>query len=183
MEVIYSVVKSIVIFLLLTKILEFLMPDGNMKKYIRLFSGIVLMLIMIGPIIKFKGLLPQMNYEIIKKQFEISSMGEGIDYGDYAKMREDMTLNIYKDKITNHIESLLQGDDIHVKKTRVYVEEDVNSEEYGMIKKVYLTVEQDKPKENKSSSIDIVKVDKVSIGEKRSEVTIKSAEDILIEKK
>ncbi len=43
-------------------------------------------------------------------------MGEGIDYGDYAKMREDMTLNIYKDKITNHIESLLQGDDIHVKK-------------------------------------------------------------------
>ncbi len=69
MEVIYSVVKSIVIFLLLTKkILEFLMPDGNMKKkYIRLFSGIVLMLIMIGPIIKFKGLLPQMNYEIIKK--------------------------------------------------------------------------------------------------------------------
>ncbi len=69
------------------------------------------------------------------------------------------------------------------KKTRVYVEEDVNSEEYGMIKKVYLTVEQDKPKENKSSSIDIVKVDKVSIGEKRSEVTIKSAEDILIEKK
>ncbi len=185
MEVIYSVVKSIVIFLLLIKILEFLMPDGNMKKYLRLFSGIVLMLIMLGPIIKYRGLLPQMNYEIIKKEFEISSMGEGIDYGDYAKIREDMTLNIYKDKITTHIESLLMDDNIQVKKTRVYVEEDVNSEEYGMIKELYLTVGQEMSKGNKSekSSIDIVKIDKVSIGEKRSGIAIKSTEDILVEKK
>ncbi|QUI23808.1 stage III sporulation protein AF [Vallitalea pronyensis] len=184
MDVIYSVIKSVVIFLLLTKILELLMPDGNMKKYMRLFSGIVLMLIMLGPIIKYSGLLPHMNFEIIKKEFEISSMGEGIDYGDYATLREDMTLNIYKDKLAKHIESLLISDDIHVKKTRVLVEEDTQSDTYGMIKEVYLTIGQEKADEHvEKSHVDIVKIDRVAIGEQQSEMTVKSADAIMMEKK
>lgn len=184
MEAIYSVIRSIVIFLLLAKILTFLMPDGHMKKYLRLFSGIVLMLIMLGPIIKYSGILEHMNYQIITQQFQISRMGEGIDYGQYNKTRDETTMNIYKDKITKHIERILDNDNIVVKHTEVMVEENVDSEEYGMIKSVYLTVSNiEETKKKGSIKVQPVKVDQVIIGEKNRDIVIKTTEDIILEKK
>lgn len=53
MIVIEVYVKEILVFLILTVIINNILPDNNYKKYIRLFTGLILIIIMISPILPY----------------------------------------------------------------------------------------------------------------------------------
>lgn len=182
MDWFYGFIKNIVIFLLLAKILEYLIPGGNMKKYFRLFSGIILMIIIINPIIKYNGILEKFNLDVIKNEFKINSSNtQGID-NEYLDVQNGITLKIYKDKIISHIKGLLDDENISIINASVEVEEDINNEEYGTIREVYLTVNSEYI-EKKDSEIERIKIERVLIGDSNNNQTLRSSEDILLEKK
>ncbi|QUH31048.1 stage III sporulation protein AF [Vallitalea guaymasensis] len=182
MEAFYSFIKNIVIFLLLAKILEYLIPGGNMKKYFRLFSGIILMIIIINPIIKYNGILEQFNYDVIKNQFKINYTDTQETENKYANVQNEITLKIYKDKIINHVKGLLEAEKISITKASVEIEEDIKNENYGTIKEINLTVNSEYI-EKKDSQIDRVEIEKIIIGESNDNRELRSSEDILLEKK
>jgi stage III sporulation protein AF len=182
MTTIYDFIKSIVIFLLLAKILEYLIPSGSMKKYFRLFSGIILMIIVINPIIKHNGLLEKLNYNVIKNEFQLNSSDlNKVEQDEYNKIRNDIALKIYKDKIEIQIKELLKQENITAIKVKVSIEEDFNNEEYGVIREVHLTAK--KGYEKNDNTVDDIKINKIVIGKNNNKNTIKSAEDIILEKK
>lgn len=53
METIYTIIKSIVIFVLLSSVLEQLISGSSMQKYIRFFSGILLCILLLQGIFSF----------------------------------------------------------------------------------------------------------------------------------
>ncbi|GMQ57774.1 hypothetical protein AN1V17_21690 [Vallitalea sediminicola] len=182
MDWFYGFIKNIVIFLLLAKILEYLIPGGNMKKYFRLFSGIILMIIIINPIIKYNGIIEKFNLDVIKNEFKINSSNtQGID-NEYLDVQNGITLKIYKNKIASHIKGLLDDENISIINASVEVEEDINNEEYGTIREVYLTVNSEYIGK-KDSEIERIKIEKVLIGDSNNNQTLRSSEDILLEKK
>ncbi|MCT4687072.1 stage III sporulation protein AF [Vallitalea sp.] len=182
MEAFYSFIRNIVIFLLLAKILEYLIPDGNMKKYFRLFSGIILIIIIINPIIKYNGIMEQFNLDVIKNQFNINYTDTQGTENKYSEIQNEITLKIYKEKIINHVKGLLEDEKISIKNVSVEIEEDINNENYGAIKEIDLTVNSEYI-EKKDPQVERVKIEKVLIGESNNNQTLRSSENILLEKK
>lgn len=181
MKSFYDFIKNIVLFLLLAKILEYLIPNGNMKKYFKLFSGIILIIIILTPIIKYNGILEKLNLDIIESEFKLNSTNPENMNNDYSHVQNEITMNIYKEKITTHIKDLLGDENIPVTKTSLVVEDDIDNEEYGEIKEIYLTISNDTTA--KESNLERVKIEKVLIGESGKEKNLRTSEDILLEKK
>ncbi|GKX31923.1 hypothetical protein SH1V18_44030 [Vallitalea longa] len=181
MKSFYDFIRNIVLFLLLAKILEYLIPNGNMKKYFKLFSGIILIIIILTPIIKYNGILERLNLNIIENEFKINYSNSQDINNDYSDVHNEITMKIYKEKIITHIKDLLNEDNIHAIKASVVVEEDINTEGYGEIKEIYLTISNDTT--DKESNLERVKIEKVLIGESGKEQDLRTSQDILLEKK
>lgn len=181
MSHIYSFVKSLVIFLLLAKILEYLMPDGNMKKYMRLFCGIILIIIILNPILTYSGLMQTLNYNVIKNDFIVKSSTNEVS-NKYSDMHNEITIKMYKQKISSHISGLLEREEITATSVNVNIQENKDSEDYGMLTSVFLTVKDTNIK-NYDSYIREIKIDKIIINETKNEKKIRTAQEILIEKK
>lgn len=182
MSQIYSFVKSIVIFLLLTKILEYLMPNGNMKKYMRLFCGIILIIILINPILKYSGLMQTLNYNVIMNDFKIKTLSNKGQKNKYTDIQSDITIKIYKERMGAHICQLLKQEEITATNVEVNIEENEKSEDFGMVTEVFLTI-KDNYINNEKTNIKKVKIDKIIINESSNNNKARTTEEILIEKK
>lgn len=55
MEFLYQYIKNICIFSLVISIILNIFPESSSKKYIKLFSGVVLLVLIMNPIIKIKN--------------------------------------------------------------------------------------------------------------------------------
>lgn len=182
MEVIYDWIKNIVMFLILAKILEYLIPNGNMKKYVKLFTGVLLMLIILNPVIKYSGLSNKLNYNIIMRDFELKTPSVEEQINQNKDLKNDITIKLYKEKIVSHIMQLLTNEDINVSRVNVDVVEDYNSDNYGALTKVVVTISEKQV--DKPGDIQIQKVETITIGDKQSTTNqeVKSSEQIILEK-
>ncbi len=79
MDVLSSIVKSVVIIAFLTLFLEILLPSGNMKRYSKFVMGLLILVVVINPLLKvFSDDLPAVNLK-------------GIDYdGSTAVTTQDI---------------------------------------------------------------------------------------------
>lgn len=182
MEVIYDWIKNIVMFLILAKILEYLIPNGNMKKYVKLFTGVLLMLIILNPVIKYSGLSNKLNYNIIMRDFELKTPSVEEQINQNKDLKNDITIKLYKEKIVSHIMQLLTNEDINVSRVNVDVVEDYNSDNYGALTRVVVTISEKQV--DKPGDIRIQKVETITIEDKQSTTNqeVKSSEQIILEK-
>lgn len=82
MNIIEIYVKEILVFLILTVIINNTLPDNNYKKYIRLFTGLILIIIMISPILPYLKMDSSAigNYSLnIERNSEIESIERKIE--------------------------------------------------------------------------------------------------------
>ena len=179
MENFYNFIKNIVLFLLLAKILEYLIPNGNMKKYFKLFSGIILIIIILTPIIKYNGVLERLNYNIIENEFKINS-NYSQDNKEFLEVHNKVTMKIYKEKITSHIKDILDNENISIINISLEVDDDINSDKYGEIEVIDLIIKDEVAK--KKSDTNAVRIEKILIG-KSNKKEVRTSENILLEKK
>lgn len=179
MENFYNFIKNIVLFLLLAKILEYLIPNGNMKKYFKLFSGIILIIIILTPIIKYNGVLERLNYNIIENEFKINS-NYYQDNKEFLEVHNKVTMKIYKEKITSHIKDILDNENISIINISLEVDDDINSDKYGEIEVIDLIIKDEVAK--KKSDTNAVRIEKILIG-KSNKKEVRTSENILLEKK
>ena len=69
MDGIYSWVKSIVFFLVLTTILDNLVESTSYKKYINLISGMILIILVISPLFDLFDINEKIDYNFEKNSF------------------------------------------------------------------------------------------------------------------
>jgi stage III sporulation protein AF len=158
------------------------MPNGNMKKYMRLFCGVILIIILINPILTYSGLMQTLNYNVIMNDFKVKSMSSEGESNKYTDIQSDITTKIYKERMEAHISQLLKREEITATKVKVNIDEDNKSENYGMITEVFLTV-KDGYINNNNSDIKGVKIDNIIINESSNKKKPRTAQGILIEKK
>jgi stage III sporulation protein AF len=158
------------------------MPNGNMKKYMRLFCGVILIIILINPILTYSGLMQTLNYNVIMNDFKVKSISSDGKSNKYTDIQSDITTKIYKERMGAHISQLLKQEEITATKIKVNIEEDNKSENYGMITEVFLTI-KDGYINNNNSDIKGVKINNIIINESSDEKKPRTAQEILIEKK
>lgn len=82
LEYIYEWIENIAVYLVLVVAVLHMVPNEEYKRYIRFFIGMILMLMLAGPILKIWGMseFPKAEYQRQLKEIEeVISFGESIE--------------------------------------------------------------------------------------------------------
>ncbi len=162
-------VQGIIVAVIIATIIELLLPQGAIKKYIKVVIGVYILFTIISPIIsKFKGEKYYENVisETSKYALEIENSNNKV-----AKEMEDSSSKTIKDIFTQNLEEDIKNK-LKVKEYRVTkLSIKVKGDEQYDIEKINLSVSKLK-KENteKTNTIEIT-INEVNIGNSITEVT------------
>lgn len=166
MGVIYSWVKNIVIFLVLTTIITNLLGKSSYKKYVNLVTGIILVILVISPLLKLFQLDKTLDYYFTNN----SLLAEAEDINDELvnaeENQKDTIFEEYKTEIGKQVGNLLEKEDLYLVSCEVTVDEDESSSSYGNILSMDVTASYIRSdKEQESSEIKDIKIEDIKIGE------------------
>ena len=137
-------VVNIVALALFIVIVEMLVPTGEIKKFIRLVTGTILVIAIISPLTELYG----KGIDIGGLQMSNSMDLDKLQIEKESKLLEEeqmkQTVEVYRQKITEQIE-LAAMEDEKVKEARadIIFNEDYNSKDFGEIKRIYLEVDSE----------------------------------------
>ena len=140
--------KQIIFAVVITIIIEMLVPEGKNKKYINMITNIYIIFIIVSPIFS-KLTLKEINLnEIFINESTKTVAASSIDNTKYIEER-------YIKNIKESINTNLSNIGYEVKNIDVFI--NIKDEKYGQIEKIRLSVEKKQKEE-------IKKIEKVSIG-------------------
>ncbi len=158
--------------------LEIILPKSDLKKYINITTGFLLIITILNPFIKLLSSDINIEKEVFKNIMLNSEKNFYIN-DDYRRNQENQTIKLYKDKIKRHIKKTIE-DNFRYKVIEINIDvEKKETENFGKIKKINLVLSQEYTAlENKNTydkcSINIEPVEEI-------EVNLKSIETEKIE--
>ncbi len=167
MNAIYSWVKNIVIFLVITTIVTNLLGKSSYKKYVNLITGIILVILVISPLLKLFQLDKTMDYYFTTNSLlaEAEDMNSRLVNAQEEQM--SAILEEYKEQIGKQVGNLLEREDLYLIDINVTVNEDENSATFGNLLSLEVTAGYTGA-DTKESLVDIDRIDikNIKIGEK-----------------
>lgn len=181
MELLKLWVKDIAIIFVLISLIEIILPNDNMKRYIDMVTGLLVLTVIISPFVKFI----QRDFSLDREVLNLAVQQINADYNDDPKLLElqekqikDMYIGIIKEEILELVNTSTEYE-IDSINLSIYEEE----KNYGQIKEVEIVLRQIKEKPNSEATIMVGKIEEIHIGDrKEKERDIKELEnDELIE--
>ncbi|PKM95862.1 MAG: stage III sporulation protein AF [Firmicutes bacterium HGW-Firmicutes-1] len=173
MEFLSDWAKNIVYYILLVKLISQLLPNGNMSKYIKLFTGVLLIVVVMEPILSLRNL----DQKVLSNIMNMENMLAHKDYNSqsktYNQINDQLAINLYKKQVEEHIRKLVHDEGVEVSRIEIEVNED-EGDHFGEIVAMNLNVRKETA--NKG-----VTIDKIEIGNHHTAHDV-TAEDIIIEK-
>lgn len=171
-KIINSWAQGIILAVVITTIIEIIIPEGNNKKYIKVILGIYILFSIIYPVINsisdksinLDNIIKNTNKQMEK--YENNSVA--IETNSYIE-------NTYKNNLTKNITDNLAEKGYKLQSLNLYIETQ-NEERYGQINSIVLEIE----KQNKKENIKNNKIEEVNIivsGNKREENSNPISED------
>ncbi|WP_310604026.1 stage III sporulation protein AF [Anaerosporobacter sp.] len=163
MEQIYSLVRNIVVYLILVTIIMNLIGKSSYRKYISIFTGMVLILVIAKPILGLFNLSDTFNYYFNNNLFAIESK----DYSDKLMAADnkgkEAVLTEYRNIIKEQIEMVLNRYKLYPSTVNVSLNTEESSGGYGMITEITIVAAFTIEDEVVESSD--IKVDKIMINQ------------------
>lgn len=175
-------VKSVVMIFIVISILEIVIPNSNLKKYVNMFIGFLIIIVVITPIVK----LLDRHYDIEKEIFR--NIVEEIKIQNYDNekillVQENQIKELYINKIKADVSQILKevtDYDISTINISIY-EDDIN---FGNIKDVEIVL-KDKKNENieGDDSIKVINIEEISLKnqEKNEDLSLTAEKEKIIE--
>lgn len=174
-EIIYQWIKTIIIYLIIITVIQNLLPQGRYVKYLKVFTGLILIVIIIQPITSLVGLDKKLDNNLFESQFKLSQEELMKDYEKFNNQQKNLIVDSMKEQIEAQIKFILEQDEIYVKSVNVEIEDDdINNLDISRID-IVTTMEEVKKSET-------IKIDKIII-EKNNSTEVKTGEEIVFEKK
>lgn len=181
MELLKLWVKDIAIIFVLISLIEIILPNDNMKRYIDMVTGLLVLTVIISPFVKFI----QRDFSLDREVLNLAVQQINADYTADPKLLElqekqikDMYIGIIKEEILELVNTSTECE-IDSINLSIYEEE----KNYGQIKEVEIVLKKIKEQPNSEATIMVGKIEEIHIGDrKEKERDIKELEnDELIE--
>ena len=178
MEIFRAWMTQIISFIIFIVLFGIIVPNGKMRKYINLVSGFILIIIILNPILKFLNSNTSidafaLSNESVITRNELLYSKESIE----EEKKEQLILtyrSILKDRL---LEAVNRYEGIRGENVDIIINEDYNSEKFGEIKRVYLTI----CKENEKTRIEEINIRVPAINNKNErDMTIKKEESKIV---
>lgn len=163
MDTFYDLVKNIVIYLIIVTILKNLIGKSSYQKYISIFTGMVLIIIVAKPIVNIFDIADTFTYYFDNNKFRIEAenITDKLNASDEASKQQ--ILKAYKEVIHQQIEGILNRYELYAVAVTPSLNEEESSKQYGTIEKLEViatfTHDSEKPEKRKGE----IKVDKIMI--------------------
>lgn len=140
MDYFFSWIKSIVIYLLLVSLVYQIFPDSQYKKYMRVSTGLILMLVAVWPLVTFSETDQSLSYYLDLESARIDAQDfEQINEAARQTQTNKIT-SAYKLQLEQKVLSLFDGTSMYPVETEISMIEDVEDDYYGSVQKVVVTV-------------------------------------------
>ncbi len=153
-----SLLKDIVVLFILISIVELVMPNGNMKRYINLVIGLLIIYTIINPFAK----LMKLDFNLDQEVFKYYTPNEVASNKQFHTQQEEIIENLYKDKIIKEIIDLVDYS-TNYKIIDISVGIINNKEKYGEIDYLDLLVDENENNNKKGKKISVSKVVPVDV--------------------
>ncbi|TYQ13367.1 UNVERIFIED_CONTAM: stage III sporulation protein AF [Acetivibrio alkalicellulosi] len=159
-------IVTLAIFIIL---IEILIPSGKMKKTVNLFTGLILVIALINPVLSI--LKKEIDFSALNIENNYMYIGEiDINSNNLKESQITQMTSVYRGKVISQIESIAKEEGVVDAKADVIINEDFYDENFGEIMRVYLYLNMyEKTKEIKP----ILSVERVRIGNDSLEEDLK----------
>lgn len=169
MSEIYSAVKNLIFFLLLTTVISNLLGKSSFKKYLNIFVGLIVILIVIKPILSWTNSVDKVDYYYDLNVYQSNSKDISAEIVGAEEGYQNEVVISYKGAIKNQIQVLIENYGLTVQELDVSIEEDTENENCGRINSITLRASKNKTEEDtvkpSVAPIDQVTIDKVTINQ------------------
>lgn len=140
METLYDWVQSIAVYMILVSVITNLLPKNHYEKYVRLFAGMVMIVLLLRPfssLLQISNRLDRVFTLDIWKQ-ELSSMEA--DFAGVGTELEDIRMESYGEELKRQVMYLLEEDGVEVEELEYEICMEAGDERYGQLTgiKIYL---------------------------------------------
>lgn len=148
LEALKSWVSNIIAIIFFITLVEILIPDGKIKKYIGLITGVLVIITIATPVVKALG--GEIKFEIpeISDTGSTSKSGIEIQSKNLSELQSKQIMRVYKDKMEKSIkEQLMDIEDVECRDVICRLYEN-NKEKLGEIKTIEVFLVKKPQKEN-----------------------------------
>lgn len=179
MEFLKGWITNITVVMIFIMLLDMIMPNNNMKRFVKVIMGLLIILVIIKPFIMAKNLGAefQQSMEQAEAFIEQSNDEDGNDV--VLVFQNNAALNIYKQKLSEKVVEIVKANqetensDIQV---TVDIENDINKEDFGAIKGLQVYVDNSGDGAVQASGIQPVKINtKTVINKKQAEYNLNNS--------
>lgn len=182
MSEIYAAVKNIIVFMLLLTVIMNLLGKSGFKQYIRIFAGLVLILIVIKPALSLMNAEDKVNHYFDMNYFKINASDITGEVYNAQEKYQGKVLSEYKEMIQEQINTQLSAHDLEIVKLILDIESDASKTNCGQILRIDLMAKsrEKSVKQNENSDvdkIDEVAIDKIEINRPKNASEVKESGD------
>jgi len=159
-------VRQIVMVVMFAAFVDFFIPENNFLKYVKVFLGLLVMMVIMNP------LIPLLNNDIAINDipfFEglVDSKSISSNADILKENINKLTIDEYKGNVERYIvQQLTERAPYNIRSVKVNIVEDLSSPDFGRVDEIKITLGKDKPDHNavtnfvqEKISIDRVKID------------------------
>jgi len=162
-------VRQIVIVVMFAAFVDFLIPENNFLKYVKVFLGLLVMIVILNPLIPF--FQSNVSFDEIPFIYEELIDNKGIIYESdiLNKTNNELTIAEYKAKIENYFsQKIAEITSYDIKNVTVKINEDFSSQDFGKINQIEITVSKNSPNPLTGRNLiqDKISINKVKIDDK-----------------
>lgn len=170
MSMLKEVVRNVLMYYIVLTVIMSLIGDSAYKKYIDMFTGLVLILIILNPIIRFFKADSVLDYQIRKNQLFAVTSQESQDLMVAEVKQQEMLVKQYKDIIAGEVSTQLENNELYPVDVDISIDEDIKSETFGSVEAISIEYSDKKIEESENNGdyiVEEVEIPVVRIGNKQ----------------
>ncbi|QEK12145.1 stage III sporulation protein AF [Crassaminicella thermophila] len=169
-------ILNIIAVIIFITFLEILLPSSNMKKYINMIVGLLVMLVIISPVLELVNRNTRIQEEIIKTSSDIDRKALSLSLEQFEEAQEKQIIALYKSKLENHIKDQIEYKrNIDVLRINSQIEENRQSKEFGNIKQLEILLGSEIKSQSKNQEIKPVSNIMINIKTKKQPLNSKES--------
>ena len=158
-------VTNIAVIIIFTSFLEILLPNSDMKRYIKVIIGLLVLLVIVKPFVILSEIDISFKKDIIETSDFIDVDPLKKDSENISKYQSEKALEIYESNIKQQIRRIISTNkDIaqNILNIDLDIENNMSSESFGKIKALKIEI-----KKEKGLTVEVNKIDDININKNK----------------
>ncbi len=159
MSVLVDMVKNLAIYLIFMTVIKNLIGKSSYGKYVDFFMGLVLIIIIAGPLSRFLSLDKNLDYYLRQNDFLVNRQELEYEMNNAVEQQQEQVFADYEETLMTQLREIVEREGYYLYRGDIQIDQ---GDDYGKIKGIKLWVGTEE-KKNKIS------IDKISLKETQLE--------------